>query len=502
MHDKSPYALKGIDHLSASAIKDYSNCEALGAYRRNFIGVPTVPLGIFFAFGIVAHKINEMMCRHFWSVISRERRTVTTAEIKRWVNYSRVYIQNVMDEKWGTRGKNQEIIPLAWMSSTRKASLAPAEFDLEVKQRKSELLAKMINAVSAVGAEFTNPIPYSDMQFEVEFSSKNILLGMPLGNFPPVKLDGQIDRIQFYPDGTYEVLDYKSGSIFEKYDRSYLVEDVQMTIYDYVAERIFGFKPKGLYIQSLNIATKDRKDYGAAVLSQRKYRKKVPPRVQAHSDDLALLAGDIFQMIEMVVNRHTFSETECRQWQPDSPYGRKAGLAETVAEGYFKPRIGEWCKTCPFFELCPSDHPLDWEKAEYASELLDQSPEPQKVTAEPPPEYQTALFDYQAVRSKNKSKHKSEVRDEMIATGKFVPLKTLQKNKRRGTATGLLPFINRLRDLMLEQGTCPCIEQKVLPWLIVGRLMDLYKGQISLKQFLHECPNESCPRKRKEEKVS
>src|SRR6185436_3532120 len=127
-----------INHLSASAIRDYSNCEALSAYRRHFEGVPKIPLGIYFAFGIVVHKINEMMARFFWNYVCVNRRPVDRGKLKKWLGFARVYLMNVMDEKWGARGKDEEIIPLSWMTLGRKSSLSPAEYQLEIQRKKDE----------------------------------------------------------------------------------------------------------------------------------------------------------------------------------------------------------------------------------------------------------------------------------------------------------------------------------------------------------------------------
>jgi hypothetical protein len=272
-----------------------------------------------------------------------------------------------------------------------------------------------------------------------------------------------------------------------------------MTIYDYAGNQIFGYQPKGMYIQGLEISTEDRKQLGASALKKKRYRREVPRRVQAHYDDVALLAADIAQMIEMIVNRHLYSEKELQEWVPDSSYGRKAGFAESVAEGYFKPRIGEWCTSCPYFELCPVDHPKVWEEAEFEEEITE-TPEPLRIPLGVPADRQLALFEKEARRTRNKSKRKIEIREELVATGSFVPIKTLRQNKTRPTITGLVPYINKFRDLLLEHGLCDCLDTNLLPWEFVAGLPDLAKGRITLQELLSRCPNPNCSRKCREEK--
>ncbi|MGA2090525.1 MAG: PD-(D/E)XK nuclease family protein [Endomicrobiales bacterium] len=58
------------------------------------------------------------------------------------------------------------------------------------------------------------------------------------------KLMGIIDRVDKYPDGTYEVIDYKTHS--ELWDQSRVDADLQLSIYAMAFNELFGFMPHRL----------------------------------------------------------------------------------------------------------------------------------------------------------------------------------------------------------------------------------------------------------------
>lgn len=60
-------------------------------------------------------------------------------------------------------------------------------------------------------------------------------------NIGRVKIKGTIDRVDKYPDGSYEIIDYKTHK--DEWDENQLDRDIQLTIYSIGCQRVFGIKP-------------------------------------------------------------------------------------------------------------------------------------------------------------------------------------------------------------------------------------------------------------------
>ena len=71
---------------------------------------------------------------------------------------------------------------------------------------------------------------------EIIYLEKDFIF--PLGKN---KVKGIIDRIDRHPDGTYEVIDYKTHKDMWKQEKA--DADLQMSLYALACEKVFGFKP-------------------------------------------------------------------------------------------------------------------------------------------------------------------------------------------------------------------------------------------------------------------
>jgi RecB family exonuclease len=131
-------------------------------------------------------------------------------------------------------------------------------------------------------------------------------------------LTGKIDRIDRLPDGSYEIIDYKTNRKLPRKDR--LASDLQLPIYQYAASREFGIRPSKLTFYYL--------------LPDQRFSTRP-------WDEERLL-----RMLE-----------ELR------------GVARAVRSGEFGPTPNPLCPWCDFKELCPSPPASEDEK--WLARLVD-----------------------------------------------------------------------------------------------------------------------------------
>ena len=471
----SPYALKPIGHLSSSAIKDFCECEAKAAYARIFIGVSAVPTPVPIVYGIVVHKFLERLRKHWWQKVVSTGHPLGEKEGQNYIRYGLVFLKNVFAGKHGSRSETDRKVPrLLWLSD-----------DLEViRQEQERYLTKLWLALEAFRLEFTVMQPFTKMLFEFRFSRQRVTLRSHIDGweFP---LEGQIDRIQM-AGADYVLTDFKSGWIIKTYtDRVRLVEDLQMTIYDHVARRIFGCAPKAMYIQPVDFPAKILEERGPETLVE--LRIPVPPRNSSHLEDVVNLGKDVRELVDFIVRPEYHSEAERQSWQPQSSYGRKAGFAESVREGRFVPRVGVWCTNCQYLECCKSDHEADWEHyrknrgtdfpAGNGGEELTTFRLEHELVSVP-----GRLFADVACRPRHTPKSERVMRQEMLASGNFIPLRNWRAYQER--AMDLLP------------GLCPCKKSKIFPLWLTDYTAKLSRGgQVDLSELGRQCPYEECPRR-------
>jgi RecB family exonuclease len=69
-------------------------------------------------------------------------------------------------------------------------------------------------------------------------------------NIGKYRFIGIIDRIDKYPDGTYEVMDYKTH--IKIWEQEKVDKDLQLTFYAYACKNIFGFNPDKISVYFLS----------------------------------------------------------------------------------------------------------------------------------------------------------------------------------------------------------------------------------------------------------
>ena len=100
---------------------------------------------------------------------------------------------------------------------------------------------------------------YLRRAFDAGDLSRPLLLEQPFSlRVDGLRLTGRIDRVDRHPDGTYEVIDYKTGSAKKATD---LQRDLQLGVYALAAREVFRFDPLNLsyyYLETSERVTVDK----------------------------------------------------------------------------------------------------------------------------------------------------------------------------------------------------------------------------------------------------
>lgn len=492
----SPYRLKGIGHLSASALSDYAgNCEAKSAYRgRNFIGVPEVGQPVAAVYGVAIHALCDRFGKQWWRQVRQFGKPLDFKDVQGQLRYAMMYVANALSEqKHSARGESFSPEKIRWMSDAERESISPAQYRELVKEKIGQYQGRAYNALAAVALEYTVPLPFSHMVFEFNFNGLKIMIGKA-GTPWQTRLEGQIDRIRYFPQG-YDVTDYKTGFVISEYEkRKKLAEDIQMTVYNLAMIRKEGAPPKEIFIQPLEVKKEFRQKHLSQTLPL--LRKPVPIRTEVHFRELNLLASDVLRMIDYVVNADRYCQREREDWKPESAEADKLDLKRNVIEGRFIPRIGSWCaKNCQYYELCQRDHASDWEeyRLRYGSDPEEGVQAPLPIPhPQQPQAIQGTLFEREAKRSPYFSKKNRELKREMVASGQFYP-----KVKLRGIDTPSLKgsLVEDIRKTLLADGHCPCTKFQLTPRFALENLGLVESGLVTIGDLSKYCPCEHCPRR-------
>jgi DNA helicase-2/ATP-dependent DNA helicase PcrA len=100
---------------------------------------------------------------------------------------------------------------------------------------------------------------YLRRAFEIGDLSKPLLLEQPFSlRLDELRLTGRIDRVDRHQDGSYEIIDYKTGSAKRAAE---LQRDLQLGVYALAAREVFRFEPLRLsyyYLETSERVTVDK----------------------------------------------------------------------------------------------------------------------------------------------------------------------------------------------------------------------------------------------------
>lgn len=464
--------------ISASTVSSFSDCEQRFAYERLIKGMPEFPTPLPLVFGTVVHKAHERM----WQQALNGKTSLTPGTVSYWG----VFLNKVLRGFHGPESESSPPIAIRWLTKREKAGLGQKEIEEKINEKIKNSLGLGYLAFEAIRLDCLKQNEYQRTEIEFAFGSGDRKIAIqPPGSLSGHPLSGRIDRIHFWPDGEYIILDLKTGSA-EKTQRNKLVRDIQMTTYDYVCRKLFGRPPKKMFIQLLP-RSKDflekHKEYTLETL-----RSPIDPRTETHFINMARLVEDVRLTIEFVVNGHRYFPQQLEVWEPTSDWGRMAGFKGNIVQKRFVPRIGEtWCDSCPFIDLCQVENAQDWEtyrlskNPKVAEGKTDEFP---LINIKPPNEQpQGELFSGLKPSSQKRSKSEAEIRKEMLASGEFIERKRLAALIKK--ISNLIPTIN--------SQPCPCRRNDLVPINFFAKIPDFRHRKISTQELVASCPYPECP---------
>ena len=172
--------------LSATDLDLYLSCPLRYKFARVF-GIPT-PKTVNQKFGILIHDLLERFHRD-----------------------------------GGQAGGEQLVAMLE--AGWERAGLEDSADEIQFRERAREALARYCEAESGSGAE---PL-WLERKFDLDLG--------------PYRVTGRVDRVDRRPDGSLELIDYKTGAAL---DPERLGGDLQLTLYRLAAERAWGVEPSVL----------------------------------------------------------------------------------------------------------------------------------------------------------------------------------------------------------------------------------------------------------------
>jgi RecB family exonuclease len=497
MHN-SPFETRMNDHESASSIKDFTNCEAQGAFRRYSVGIRKPAESSAMVFGKVIHKMTERMGKFIWLAKLKKKEVIEST--RGWTQYGVRFVKGVLDGLHGAEGESFPPQLIRWFSKTRQEKLTPDEYKLQVEEEKAKFLGRAHNALEAFRLESVQPNDFYSCRFELQFNNRRVFLTLGewfRGIIPAVKVNGVVDRIQIRRDRGYVVTDYKTGWIVDKLkDRFKRLQDHQMTIYHLALAKMYRRPPEVMFFQPLEVSTQKLKELGPQALAEE--RLYIQPRTETHFEELALLAADVHQVVTMVVHPEMFSKGEREDYIPLSAVGRMLEFQRNVREGRFIPRIDKHeCPSCEYLDACQELYRADWfryrlMRSHDFSKPLPDIIFPQESVEEMEPDQpgkrgQLQLIS-QGIRAKPlpKEPSKKELKEKLLATGNFVNRRSFKG-----------PLATKAVNLLDLQGSCSCRSVNLIPAVLANAIAELPKGggASDVRHWASKCPYEKCERR-------
>lgn len=457
---------------SSSSATLFLDCEQKFAYERLIANVPMYDTPIQLIYGQVIHKGHERI----WNLALTSDHPPAPTIIQYWLSY----LKNVFEGVHGPEGESLSPKPIRWLTPMQIADLSQTEIAKKINLMKESYMGNAYLALRSIYLEATGSNLFSKTEIEYDFGVKNLTIKAPGGDFEYL-ISGRIDRLQFLNNGDYIILDLKTGPAQQIYQRSRLMSDTQMTLYQFACEKLFGRRPIQIYIQPVNMSNKHLETFGAKALTM----IRIPVEIRedpVHFENLAALIDDERQVLNLVINADRYSDREKNNWEPRSVQGKLARFKDNVTQGRFMPRIGSWCNSCQYIEKCQEDNVHDW--ANYREKL--------GVKIEPPVQTQpkivaklpATLFDLGKTRySALLAKSDRQIKQDIQASGEFVAIKKIP---------ALINKITKLTPLT-DSRPCFCRRLGFVPLSILENLREYLIGNLNITNLFNTCRYRNCP---------
>jgi hypothetical protein len=456
--------------LTASLISRFSDCEFALACQSLFADLPIVPQPIAFVFGIAMHKFYQRI------YASPPQSAFGLAK------YGIGFLKKVFEGIHGPESESSAPVEIQWLDYYDRIRLEPKEIEERIEEKKKRYLGGAHITLRAIALERTSPSPFVRNELEFDLKKYGITINDPDDTSRVYPLSGRIDRLPFFPNGDYIIIEAKTGAAQREWKRNKIVRDIQITLYQYGCERIFDRPPKAIFVQPLGVSKNLVQSFGGKALE--KIRISIEIRKDpVHFENLAHLASDVSTVIEMIIAPNRFSKEEKDKWTPRSYWGRMADFRRNIDENRFIPRIGEtWCGGCSYLGICQKANQQDWEKYRQSVSLEKSKTQEIDAVSSEVKTKEDELFLFEMPRRKNLGKSEREIKKEMLISGEFIEIKRLP---------ALVKKIHQLIPLVNGQ-PCPCRRLKLIPFFI----FDYLRGKKILPEIFKDCPYEGCPHRR------
>lgn len=468
--------------MSATTISSFSDCEEQSAYVRLYKDVPPVSDPLPLVFGRVIHIFHERL----WNGPKENAEGIK--------NYGMVFLKRVFAGDHGSEGESYAPESIGWLSRRQMEELSASEIKEKIEEKKKQYMGKGYLALEALYLDRIAPSPFVRTEVEFDIKKHDIVLKDNHASLA-LHLSGYIDRLQFLGDGSYDLLDVKTGNAGQTYKRNTVVRNIQMTVYQLAGYRIFGQNPRRMFIFALGGIDGDRLEWAREdVLSGRppkafedeKVRISFGIRKAVHFTNLARIAADVRSVMRMIIHPEEFQKWEFENWEPLSDWGKLADFGDNIRERRFIPRIGSGCSDCPYIELCKHDNSDDWKKYRESLSVGTEPTVPHDaavVHPVPEPEPQGVLFET-LPKPKPLRKSDREINRELKETGLFPKSREIQGEVKR---------IHKLIPPLPDGTLCPCRRLDRVPVTLLECLGEYRKGTLSIAKLLAKCPYKECP---------
>lgn len=455
--------------INASMLSGFSDCEFQWACKSLIDGLPPFPKPIYLVFGGVISKFQERLYK------------AGPAEAEGVYKYGIVYLQDVLN---GRSIEGKPPVEIRWLTSRQMSGLTSAVVKEKIEEKRNQYIGKGVLALRALFLERVAPSPYERVEVEYDIGKHGLTIkNRHTGD--EYLITGRVDKIGFLPgNDEYDVFDDKTGEAQREYRRNKIVRDIQMTIYQYALEKVFGRLPRAMYIQPLNLSGAFLKANGERALE----KMRIPVDIRkdpTHYENLTNLASDVSFVIDSITHPNKYDAGMLKDWEPESYWGKMAEFRQNIEEGRFIPRVGDtWCGNCQFLDLCRQANSADWEKYEKKVRSVHDGgeiPVPAVAGKKREPEELT-LFGLVA-KIKSPGKSDKEIKKQMKKSGRFLSPRDIQAQVRKWHA--LIP--------LADGHLCPCRRLGLVPTVLLERFQGIRENKVAIKDVLAGCPYDGCP---------